>query len=104
MDNALENLSLEPHADGVILAVKGAPGSKKNELRDITAGELKVCCTQIPEKGKANRALIEVLAKCLKLRKSQITLLSGETDSHKKFLFTDISEEELRQKIADALS
>ena len=74
----MDTLELEPHASGVILPVKAAPGSKKNELRPVTGGALKVCCTQIPEKGKANRALIEVLARFLKLRKSQISLFSGE--------------------------
>ena len=99
----MDTLELEPHALGVILPVKAAPGSKKNELRPVTGGALKVCCTQIPEKGKANRALIEVLARFLKLRKSQISLLSGETDSHKKFLIEGVTVDELRQKIAEAL-
>jgi len=53
----------------------------------------------VPEKGKANRAIAELLAKTLGLKKSQITLLSGETDSHKKFLLTGVTEEEIRRKI-----
>ena len=40
---------------------------------------LKVCVTQAAEKGKANKALVELLGKALSLRKSQIELLSGET-------------------------
>jgi len=52
---------------------------------------LKVCVTQVAEKGKANKALIEVLAKGLSLRKSQIELLSGETSSQKRFLIRDIT-------------
>ena len=87
----------------MILPVKGAPGSKKNEVRDATDGMLKVCCTQIPEKGKANKAILEVLAKSLGLKRSQISLLSGETDSRKKFLVENISVEELQRKIESAL-
>lgn len=94
---------LEKKGNGVILPVKGAPGSKKNEIRDATDGMLKVCCTQIPEKGKANRAIQEVLAKSLKLKRSGITLLSGETDSHKKFLIENVTEAELLEKIRAAL-
>ncbi len=96
--------ALETTSDGVILPVKGAPGSKKNEIRDVTDGMLKVCCTQIPEKGKANKAILEVLAKLLKLKKSQISLVSGETDTRKKFLITGIDEAELREKIREAQS
>ncbi len=94
---------LEQNGNGVLLPVKGAPGSKKNELRGATDGMLKVCCTQIPEKGKANRAIQEVMAKALKLKRSQIILVSGETDSHKKFFIENITVEELREKLALAL-
>ena len=96
-------IQLENTARGVLLPVKAAPGSKKNELRPGPAGMLKVCCTQIPEKGKANRALIEVLASGLKLKKSQITLVSGETDSYKKFLIEGITLEELFSKISQVV-
>ncbi len=96
-------IALEKSGNGVILPVKGAPGSKKNEVRDATDGMLKVCCTQIPEKGKANKAILEVLAKSLGLKRSQISLLSGETDSRKKFLVENISVEELQRKIESAL-
>ena len=97
------DIALEQRADGVLLPVKGAPGSRRNEIRDASGGMLKVCCTQIPEKGKANKALTEVLAKSLGLKRSQISLVSGETDSHKKFLIMDISVGELREKIESAL-
>ncbi|MDO4576427.1 MAG: DUF167 domain-containing protein [Planctomycetia bacterium] len=93
------NILVEPHPQGVVLSVKAFPGAKKNEIRETVGGELKVCCTQIPEKGKANKAILEVLAKGLKLRKSQLTLLSGETDAHKKILLEGITAEELRDRI-----
>lgn len=96
-------IALEPYNGGVLLPVKGAPGSKKNELRDVSDGALKVCCTQIPEKGKANRALIEVLAKSLGLKRSQISIVSGETDTHKKFFIANITVEALSEKIVSAL-
>ena len=60
--------------------------------------------TQVPEKGKANKAIVDFLAKALKLRKSQLSLHSGELSSQKKFLATEIDESELRKKIADALA
>ena len=94
-------LSLETHPDGVILSVKAVPGAKKNEIRDIVGGMLKVCCTQVPEKGKANKAILGILAKSLSLRKSQISLFAGETDSHKKFLILGISPEELSRRVME---
>ncbi len=50
-------IDLQPHAEGVILPVRAQPGSRRNELRGEQDGMLKVCVTQSPEKGKANKAL-----------------------------------------------
>ncbi|MDR0871207.1 MAG: DUF167 domain-containing protein, partial [Planctomycetaceae bacterium] len=69
----------ELHPDGVLLSVKALPGAKRNEVRGTQGGALKVCVTQIPEKGKANKAVQEQLAKSLGLKKSQVELVSGET-------------------------
>ncbi|MDO5308369.1 MAG: DUF167 domain-containing protein [Planctomycetia bacterium] len=95
--------ALEERREGIWLLVKAQPGASKNELRGLHEGMLKVCVTQAPEKGKANKAIIETLAKGLKLRKSQIELVSGELQSQKKFLVTDVTFEELCAKLAAAL-
>jgi uncharacterized protein (TIGR00251 family) len=96
-------IRLEPHAEGVILPVRASPGSRQSGIRGEQEGELKVCVTQIAEKGKANKALLETLATALRLRKSQIELLSGETSHHKRFLVRDISLEELRARIEEQM-
>ena len=93
-------IALEPHAAGVVLPVRAQPGARRNEIRGEQEGMLKVCVTQVAEKGKANKALVEVLAKSLRLRRSQIELLSGETASHKRFLVRDIPLAELQERIA----
>jgi len=72
-------IAFENHPDGVVLPVRAQPGSRKNELRGEHEGMLKVCVTPAPEKGKANKAIAEFLAKTLGLKKSQIELISGET-------------------------
>ena len=90
---------LELHKEGVVLSVKAQPGSRKNEIRGIQDNALKVCVTQAPEKGKANKAIIELLAKSLGLRKSQLELLSGETAHQKKILLRDVAMEEVKKKL-----
>jgi uncharacterized protein (TIGR00251 family) len=79
--------------------VRAQPGARRNEVRGIQDGALKVCVTQAPEKGKANKAIIEVLAKWLRMRKSQIELISGETASQKKFLVRGIESKDLAERI-----
>ena len=92
-------IDLQIHPDGTILSVRAQPGARRNEVRGIQDGTLKVCVTQAPEKGKANKAIVEVLAKWLGVRKSQIELISGETASQKKFLIHGIEQKDLAERI-----
>jgi uncharacterized protein len=89
---------LEPHADGTILPVRAQPGARRNEIRGEQDGQLKVCVTQAPEKGKANKAVAELLAKKLGLKKSQFELISGETSHQKRFLVRGIGPKELAER------
>lgn len=49
---------------------------------------LKVCVVSVPEKGKANKELVEFIAKYLKVSKSQCQVVSGELDRYKKIKIT----------------
>ena len=97
-------IALESHAEGVLLPVRAQPGAKRNEIRGEQEGMLKVSVTQVAEKGKANKALAEVIAKGLGLRKSQVELLGGETSSHKRFLVRGVSLEDLSARIEARLN
>ncbi len=97
-------IALEPHADGVILPVKANPGARENAIRGAHDGQLKISVTAAPEKGKANKAIIEVLARALKLKRGQFKLIAGDTSAQKRFLVRDCPLEELSAKLAAALS
>ncbi len=90
---------LESHPDGTILAIRAQPGARRNELRGIQDGALKVCVTQSPEKGKANKAIVELLSKMLRLKKSQIVLIAGETAHSKRFLVREVDRAILTARI-----
>ncbi len=92
-------IDLQPHDNGTILPVRAQPGARRNELSGELHGMLKVCITQSPEKGKANKAIIALLSKSLALRKSQIELIGGATSRQKRFLVHDITLEELAERI-----
>jgi len=48
--------------------------------------EMAVKVTAVPENGKANEALLRLLAKTLKLPVSSFSLVAGATDRHKQIL------------------
>jgi len=80
---------LSSHPEGVILTVHAHAGAKRNEVRGEQDDALKVCVTQAPEKGKANKAIRKLLADTFRIKVSQIELISGETSPRKKFLIRD---------------
>jgi uncharacterized protein (TIGR00251 family) len=96
-------IALEDTADGVVLPVKAKAGGRANGLQGVHAGALKVMVTQAPERGKANRAIADLLAERLGLRKLQVTLLSGETSPQKRFLIQGVSKDELHARLEAAL-
>jgi uncharacterized protein (TIGR00251 family) len=97
-------IALESHPAGVVLPIRAQPGSRKNELKGEQAGALKVAVTQVAERGKANRAILELLADELELKKSQLELLSGETSSQKRLLIRGISLADLAARLAARLA
>lgn len=96
-------IDLEVRPNGVVLPVRAQPGAKSNALRGEQNGALKVSVTQIAEKGKANKAIVATICKGLKLRKSQVQLISGPANPQKRLLIGDIDVEELRQRIQSAI-
>jgi uncharacterized protein (TIGR00251 family) len=90
-------------ARGIVVPLQVQPGGRKNEIRGEQAGALKISVTAKPENGKANEAVIELLAKALRLRKSQIHLLSGETSRQKRVLLAELSAADFQSKLATIL-
>jgi uncharacterized protein (TIGR00251 family) len=97
------SVELTADRDSVLLPVHAQPGARRNGIVGVHAGRLKVAVTQAPEKGKANDAIIEVLAEGLSLKRSQISLASGPTNSRKVFRVRDLMVDELAERIASCL-
>lgn len=97
-------IDLTDHAEGVVLTVKAQPRASKNAIRGAAGGMLKVAVTQVAEKGKANEAIASVLAEKLGLRRSQIELLSGQTQPQKRFLIRGVTQQDLRGRIDAAFA
>lgn len=60
----------------MILEVKVISKSSRNEVVQ-EAGRLKVYVSVAPEKGKANKALVELIAKHFCVRKSDVRIRQG---------------------------
>ena len=81
------------HPAGLTVSIRLTPNARKtgfDGLMAVADGKtaLKVSVNVVPEDGKANKALIDFLAKSWKLPKSSFSLLSGQTNRHKVILIT----------------
>ena len=66
------------------LRIKVTPKSAKNEITEILDDDtIKIRIKAVPEKGKANKELIQFLGEILGIDKDQITILSGKTEQLK---------------------
>ncbi|MDP6107577.1 MAG: DUF167 domain-containing protein [Candidatus Brocadiia bacterium] len=72
--------------EGAVVAVLVSPGAGRDELCGEHDGRLKVSVSAAPEKGKANRALCNLLARRLGVSRSQVSVLSGHTSRRKEVL------------------
>lgn len=64
------------------LEIKVRPKARKNEIL-VKDGRVIIKVTAPPERGKANEAVIALLADKLGVKKSDITILRGETNQNK---------------------
>lgn len=69
---------------GVVIAVKATPKASSERI-DTGGDPIRVYVTAPPDKGKANAAVVKLLAKALGLPKSRLTLIRGETARDKQF-------------------
>ena len=67
----------------MLLRIKVKPNSKTDEIIREADGSLKIKIRAQPVEGKANKSLLEYLAKVLGLPKSSLVLLKGESNSFK---------------------
>lgn len=91
------------HEDHVRLSIRLTPNGGRDridgfETNDAGESHLRARVSAVPEKGKANKALIALLAKSLSIPKSAISLISGDT-SRQKILRIDGDPEDVSRKL-----
>ena len=63
--------------------VKVKTNARKNEVIKIDENNFEVYTTITPENGKANKSIIELLSKFLKIGKTKINIIKGSKSKNK---------------------
>lgn len=61
----------------ILFKIKAFPNSRENSLKKGKEVLMNVKITDVPEDGKANKAIIKLIASGLKLRKYQVEIVAG---------------------------
>jgi uncharacterized protein len=94
--------SLKESKNGLTFDIHVTPRASRAAI----AGQddaLKVKVTALPVDGAANAACIKLLAKELRLKKSQLEILAGQKSRRKTILVHGITAAELARKIKEIL-
>ena len=84
----------------VTLRVRVVPRARVSALTRAAAGTLRARITAPPVDGAANRALIDLLADRLSLKRRDLTVVQGERGREKVVAVQGCSEAELALRIA----
>lgn len=95
----MDDLIIENIDGGVVFGAKIVPGSSRTGISGVLNGLLKVKISAPAEKGKANQCLIEFLAKELGVKKTAVSIISGQTNPIKQIQISGISSDELLEKL-----
>jgi uncharacterized protein len=86
--------------DSAIFTVKVIAGSNSpTRICGLLDGMLKVKVSAAPERGKANKCLIDFLAEKIGIKKNAISIISGQTSPVKHIKVSGISTDSLLKKL-----
>ena len=95
----MADLTIENIEGGVVFLAKIVPGSSQTRVCGLLNGMLKIKISAQPERGKANQCLLEFLAKKLGVKKSAISIISGQTNPIKQVRALGISADAMLKKL-----
>jgi uncharacterized protein (TIGR00251 family) len=84
---------------GARLAIKVSPKAVHDAIKGWHGEALKVAVTAAPDKGKANQAVLELLAEALQVAVSRLSIVRGETSPHKLVEVAGIDPAELLRRL-----
>ncbi|MCK4602163.1 MAG: DUF167 domain-containing protein [Phycisphaerae bacterium] len=102
MKNA-DKINVREVSGGAAIAVKVVPGSSRDKVAGVLGDCLKITTSAAAERGKANAAVVRILAAALGLDSRDIELISGPTSPRKEFRVAGKRGKEIKQKLADLI-
>ena len=84
------------------MEIKVQPKAKRNAVEVSDAGGVTVRVTAAPDNGKANDAVISILAKKLRLPKGGVEIIRGHRSRTKLVRVLSLTRSQLMERLADS--
>ena len=90
--------------DGVLIRVHVQPKARREQIIGMHGGRIKLAVTEPPDQGKANEAVVRLIAATLNLAASRVELLRGDTSRQKDLRVRNIEANEAIRLLAAAIT
>lgn len=100
----LADLVLTPGEEGLRLRLRVAPGARRDGVVGVHGGALKLAVRAVAEKGRANDAVLRLLAGALGMAVQDVVLVAGAGSRDKVVVLRGIDAERVRAVLRDALA
>jgi uncharacterized protein (TIGR00251 family) len=84
------------------LQLRVSPGAKQSAIVGRHGAAWKVRVNAAPEDGKANAAVVKLLADTLSLRERDVEIVSGHASRDKTVALAGVRPEEIERRLAEA--
>ncbi|MBU0640632.1 MAG: DUF167 domain-containing protein [Planctomycetes bacterium] len=95
---------MKEHAAGVDLALKVVPGASRTAVVGVWGTALKLAVAAPPEGGRANAAILRLLAEVFGVRRGEISIEAGQAQPRKTVRVRGITVETARSRLTSFLS
>lgn len=96
---------IEILGDGtVVIRIHVQPGATRSAVTGVHGNALKVAVTAPADAGRANAAVLALVAGVLGVRRSSVRLLTGPTSRAKRVGIDGMAPDEVREAVGNALA
>jgi uncharacterized protein YggU (UPF0235/DUF167 family) len=96
-------VKLELSKNGVLIPVRAKPRARRSQIESVRDGVLVICLTAAPESGKANAAILEVLAAGLRCGKSTLSMARGAKSRDKMICVAALDANEIESRLSEVM-
>jgi uncharacterized protein len=89
-------MPVKEEKQAITITVRVIPRSSRSEIVGEIDGAVRVRLTSPPMDGAANSELIKLFSKALKISKTNVEIIAGETSKTKRLRLTGVTGEQLR--------